>query len=454
MANLIQFSDIYKGFDSNMQALYELHVAIEETFGAQEWEYLRNYYGEILPLFGENKDPSEIQAILERLIKIDVEDNTLDFKKVWNAMNVDTDDVLTFENGKYVMTREYQNGLKVWAEKEPESANRFFRAFLKTQRQSVFKSELSRQGLLLSAVSQFEFLMLHLLRAYFARYETDVMLPENYSIEDLDEAICQKLEKKNIKHVGIDDKINFLTRKYPLQGFNRAKWQEIVERRNVFTHRSGRADDVYVKTHKSLLQTTQNVNVGERLRISRSYIKDAIEYLHLWGLVLCQKVWEKSGNSVREDSREPSNTLMQFIRDERYAFGGDFSRATLDNIQFKSYYAKEVLMINYAICADKLGRKSLKTKLLSRIRDVPRQNIPVMVKKARIGASDEPLSIRLLMAKSVLEGNKQHALDYMERAADTNEITFLDLDYWVIFDYLRDDPRFQEIQQRLETKIK
>jgi len=246
MVAQVKFTDIYRGFDSNMQALYTLHVAIEGTFGAQEWEYLRNYYGEILPLFDENKDPSEIQAILERLIKIDVEDDTLDLKKIWNAMDIDTDDVLTFENGKYVMKKEYQDGLKVWAEKEPESANRFFRAFLQTQRQSVFKSELSRQGLLLSAVSQFEFLMLHLLRAYFARYETDVVLPENYSIEDLDEAICQKLEKKNIKHIGIDDKINFLTSKYPLQGFNRAKWQEIVERRNVFTHRSGRADDVYV----------------------------------------------------------------------------------------------------------------------------------------------------------------------------------------------------------------
>jgi hypothetical protein len=69
METQIQFSDIYKGFDSNMQALYDLHVAIEESFGAKEWEFLRAYYAEILPLFSETNDPSEIQGMLERLIK-------------------------------------------------------------------------------------------------------------------------------------------------------------------------------------------------------------------------------------------------------------------------------------------------------------------------------------------------------------------------------------------------
>jgi hypothetical protein len=58
------------------------------------------------------------------------------------------------------------------------------------------------------------------------------------------------------------------------------------------------------------------------------------------------------------------------------------------------------------------------------------------------------------MAIRALNGDKKDALDYMKQAADSGEITYLDLDYWVIFDYLRDDPRFREIENELEAKIK
>lgn len=453
MATQIQFPDIYKGFDSNMQALYGLHIAIDETFGKQEWEFLREYYAEIFPLFGEDIDPFEIQGILERLIKIDADDDTLDYQKILKAMNVE-DNVYVLKNGKYVMTKEYQDGLKDWAKDNPRSANRFFRAFLKTQRQTIFKSELSRQGLLLSAVSQFEFLMLHLLRAYFAYYETDIRLAENYSVEDLDEAICQKLEKRNIKYVGVDAKINFLTNKFPLQEFNRAKWQEIIERRNVFTHRSGRVDEDYANVHNSYFKMSQTVTVGERLRISKSYITESIEYLHLWGLVLCQRAWEKSDPADQKAGQGLSNTVMQLIRDGRHDFGAGFCKAMLANIQFKSQYLKEIFIINYAICVDKQGKVRLKERLLNKIREIPRHPIPTALKKANIKVIDDALSVRILMAKNALEGDNNRALVYMEQAANEDEITFLDLDYWVIFDYLRDEPKFQEIQAKLEAKIK
>ncbi|PKN90680.1 MAG: hypothetical protein CVU44_22465 [Chloroflexi bacterium HGW-Chloroflexi-6] len=453
MAIQIQFPDIYKGFDSNMQALYELHIAIDETFGKQEWEFLREYYAEIFPLFGQDIDPFEIQGILERLIKIDADDDALNYQKILNAMNVE-DNAYILKNGQYVMAKEYQDGLKDWAKDNPRSANRFFRAFLKTQRQSIFKSELSRQGLLLSAVSQFEFLMLHLLHAHFSNYERDIELPENYVIEDLDEAICQRLEKRNIRQVGIDEKINFLTSKYPLQEFNRAKWREIIERRNVFAHRSGRANETYVNANKAFLKTGQTINIDDRLRISKSYLKDAIEYLHSWGLVLCQKVWEKAEGEDAKAGYGVTNTVMAMIRRERPEFGEKISHYMLKNLQSLSQYNKDILNINYAICMDRQGKNIAKMKRLGKIRQTPRQHTPDTVKKAHIEIVDEPLSARVLMAINALEGNMQRSLDFMEQAADAGEITFLDLDYWVIFDYLRDEPRFQKIQDELETKIR
>lgn len=466
MKTKIQFSDIYNSFDSNMQALYLLHVAIEDSIGGEEWTTLRDYYQDIYSLFGDDVDPLEVQVILERLIKIDVEDDTLDFKKVWQAMDIDSNEVYSLEDGKYVMSKEYQEGLKEWAKTYPESANRFFRAYLKTQRQGVFKSELSRQGLLLSAVSQFEFLLLHLIRAYFVYYEKDDALSEEFEIEDLDEYISKKLETyfaqreskgkvqfaKDLRNLSSSRKIDFLLDKFPLQGISREKLKEIFERRNVFTHRSGRAHQVYVDAAKALYGKSPVV-VGSKLRISKNYVKDAIEYLHLWGLIVCQKVWRKLETHDSKINRSISNTAMEFIRNERYKIGLAFCEKVIDNLNFKSQTNKEVILINYAICSDKLGDIRLRDKLLGRIRQTPPQSAPAIT-GINLQVASEPISNSVLMAVNALKGNKQRALDFMEKAADVDEITFLDLDYWVIFDYLRDDPRFSEIEKRLESKVK
>lgn len=466
MNTQIHFLDIYNSFDGNMQALYLLHVAIEDSVGGEEWKALRDYCQDIYSLFGDDVDPFEIQAILERLIKIDIEDNALDYRKVWEAMNIGDDDVYTLQDGKYVMSKVYQDGLKEWAKTDPESANKFFRTYLKTQRQGVFKSELSRQGLLLSAVSQFEFLLLHLIRAYFVYCEKDDTLGEDFEIEELDEYISKKLEiyfsqreKKNIqiakdlRNLSSTRKIDFLLDKFPISnGFSRENLKEIFERRNVFTHRSGKAGQVYVDANRALYGNAR-VTVGAQLRISKNYIKESVEYLHLWGLILCQKVWRKSEMQETKISKGVSNTAMQFIKVERYNFGLDFCEKVIDNLQFKAQSDKETLLINYAICADKLGNVYLRNKLLGRIRQTPRQSVPA-IKKAHIQIANEPIFNRILMAINALKGNKQRALNFMEKAAEANEITFLDLDFWVIFDYLRDDPRFQKIQSKLEAKIK
>lgn len=467
MNTRIQFADIYNSFDSNMQALYLLHVAIENSIGGEEWALLRDYYQDIYSLFGDDIDPFDVQEILERLIKIDIEDDTLDFKKVWQAMDIDANEVYTFEDGKYVMSRDYQDGLKEWAKIDPEGANRFFRAYLKTQRQGVFKSELSRQGLLLSAVSQFEFLLLHLIQAYFVYHEKSDDLGEDFEIEELDEYISKKLEtyfaqrenKKNVqiakdlRNLSSSRKIDFLLDKFPISnGFSRENLKEIFERRNVFTHRSGRAGQSYINANKALYGNVR-LTVDARLRISKNYIKESVEYLHLWGLILCQRVWRKSESQETKISRGVSSTTMQLIRGQRYRFGLDFCEKAMDSLKFKSQSEKEILLINYAICADKLGNVYLRDKLLGRIRQTPRQSAPA-IKKAHIQIANEPISNRILMAINAIQGNKQRAFDFMERAEETDEITFLDLDYWVVFDYLRDDPRFEKIQSKLETKIK
>ena len=69
----ISFSDILKSFDSSMQALFDLYLSIQDSMGNKEWGELSEYYNEIFSLFPEH-DQDEVQAILDRLIQIDVED--------------------------------------------------------------------------------------------------------------------------------------------------------------------------------------------------------------------------------------------------------------------------------------------------------------------------------------------------------------------------------------------
>jgi len=442
MRTPIRLSEIYKSFDSSMRALYKLHTAIQDSLGDSEWSAIGEYYQEALSLF-EGYDPIEVQTILERLIQIDMEDETLDYKKVWEAINIDPNDILRLENDREVFVKEIQDGLKEFAKFYPEKANKFFRAYLKTQRDEPLKSELSRHGLLLSAASQFEFLLLHLLRAYFVHYEHDIALSENYMVEELDEQISQRIGKK-LKYFSIFEKLDFVAGKFPLsQSFAKDDLKEIIERRNVFAHRSGRADDIYVQYNK-------RVQIGDRLRISRNYIKVAVEFLHLWGLILCIRVWEKLDiPEQKEVGKAVSATAMNLIREERYDFCATLCQQIHANVQFKSHNSKDILMINYAICMDKLGNEAQKLKILAGIRQTPRTIARGMKKLS----SQEPFLYVIPMAVNALMGKKQYAMDLLERAVNAGQVTFLDLDYWIIFDYLVGEPRFQEIVEKLESKV-
>jgi hypothetical protein len=442
MGTQIRLSQIYKSFDSSMQALYKLHIAIQDSLGEDEWKVIEGYYQEVFSLF-EGYDPLEIQMILERLIQIDIEDETLNYKKIWEAINIDPNYPLKLENDREVFVKEIQDGLKEFAIHSPEKANKFFRAFLKSQREEPLKSELSRHGLLLSAASQFEFLLLHLLRAYFIYHEHDLALNDNFTIEELDDEITRRVGKR-LKSFSIFEKLDFISNKFILhEGFSRNALKEIFERRNVFAHRSGRADDVYVQYNKT-------VKIGDRLRISQNYIKSAIEYLHLWGLVMCARVWEKLDISdQKEVGKAIATTAMQLIREERYVFCTAICQQIHDNIPFKSHNSKDILMINYAICLDKLGEEKQKMKILGGIRQSPRESVPGMKKLS----SQEPFLYVIPMAVNALTGKKHYAMDLLKRAADTNQVTYLDLDYWVIFDYLANEPGFQQIREKLEAKV-
>jgi hypothetical protein len=428
-----------------MQALYKLHTTIQDSLGKDEWEAIKEYYQEVYSLF-EGYDPTEVQAILERLIKIDVEDDTLDYRKIWEAINIEPEDVLRLENDREVFIKEIHGGLKEFARLYPEKANNFFRAFLKVQRAGLLESELSRHGILMSAASQFEFLLLHLLRAYFVYYEDDITLTENYTIEELDEQISQKIAKgKKLKFFKIFDKLDFIAGKFVLSGiFSRNKLKEIFERRNVFAHRSGLADETYVEYNK-------NTQVGDRLRISQSYLKVALEYLHLWGLVLCLKVWKKLDTpDQNEMGRAISNSAMQLLRQERYDFCANLCQQVHENALLESHNSMDILMINYAICLDKIGDEQQKLRILASVRQTPREAVLGMEKLS----NQEPFLYIIPMAVNALTGKKQYALDLLERAASAHQVTFLDLDYWVIFDYLTNEPRFQKIKAKVAAEAK
>ena len=424
-----------------MQALYDLHTYIQDSLGNSEWKAIGEYFQEGYSPF-EDYDPSEVQTILERLIKIDTEAETLDYRKVWEAVNIEEGDIARLENDREVFLKEIQDGLKDFARLYPEKANKFFRAFLKTQRAEPLKSEVSRQGLLLSAVSQFEFLLSNLLRVYFIYHDHDFTLQGKYTIEELDEEISRQLNK-DLRFYSIHKKIDFMTSKFPLsEELSRNILNEVIERRNVFTHCNGRADNNYVKYNNSVF-------VGDRLRISQNYIKTALENLHLWGIVLCVKVWGKLDLPDQKDiSRVVSATALQLIRNRRYDFCAQVCQLIRSDLQSRN--SKDILMINYAICMDRLGNKEMMLRTLKKVNYLPPKPTPNLGKLT----NREPFLPVIQMAYYALVGNKQYALDLLERAANAGEITFLDLDYWVIFDYLYDEPRFQKVKETLESKIK
>lgn len=84
------------------------------------------------------------------------------------------------------------------------------------------------------------------------------------------------------------------------------------------------------------------------------------------------------------------------------------------------------------------------------MRQTPRQIIPGLKKFS----NQEPFSNVIPMAANVLKGKKEYALELLERAVNAGEVTFLDLDHWVIFEYFDKEPALERIREQLESKVK
>lgn len=438
----ISFSDILKSFDSSMQALFDLYLSIQDSMGNKEWGELSEYYNEIFSLFPQY-DQDEVQAILDRLIQIDVEDETLDYKKIWEAIKIDPNDILRFENERELFVKDIHDTFREMAIREPETVNKFFRAYLRMQRAGSFRSELSRHGLLLTATSQFELLLLQLLQRYFSGQ--GIIPNEDSNIDSMEKSISDKIVKTEGRGLKVFDMLDFISKKFTLSnGYSRDVLKEIFERRNVLTHRGGRADAIY-RNYNS------RVEIGDRLRISQSYIKFALEYLHTWGVLLSMRMWENVDDSDQKQlGRVISEIAMQLIRKGRLDFCVNLLKCVHENIHFASHNTKDILMINYAICLDRMGNEKEKLKILDGVRQTPRQIIPGLKKLS----NQEPFSNVIPMAANVLKGNKEYALELLERAVNAGEVTFLDLDHWVIFEYFAKEPSFERIREQLESKVK
>ena len=438
----ISFSDIFKSFDSSMQALFDLYTSIQDSMGGKEWGELSEYYNEIFSLFPEYS-LDEVQAILDRLIQIDIEDETLDYKKIWEAIKIDPNDILRFENERDLFIKDIHDTLREMAIREPETANKFFRAYLRMQRAGPFRSELSRHGLLLTATSQFELLLLQLLQRYFS--EQGIISNEEGTLDKVEKDISDKIIKAGGKGLKTFDMLDFISKKIVLtNGYSRDTLKEIFERRNVLTHRGGRADAIYCNYNA-------RVEIGDRLRISQSYIKFALEYLHTWGVLLSMRMWENVDDSDQKQlGRVISEIAMQLIRTGRLNFCANLLKCVHENIHFASHNTKDILMINYAICLDRMGNEKEKLKILDGVRQTPRQIIPGLKKLS----NQEPFSNVIPMAANVLKGKKEYALELLERAVNAGEVTFWDLDHWVIFEYFDKEPALERIREQLESKVK
>ena len=97
-----------------------------------------------------------------------------------------------------------------------------------------------------------------------------------------------------------------------------------------------------------------------------------------------------------------------------------------------------------------MGKEKEKLKILDGVRQTPRQFVPGLENLS----NQEPFSNVIPMAANVLKGKKEYALELLERAVNAGEVTFLDLDHWVIFEYFAKEPSFERIREQLESKVK
>ena len=268
--------------------------------------------------------------------------------------------------------------------------------------------------------------------------EKSLTLKEVKESGSIDEAISKIVEKEveSLMFKGFDEWIKFLKNNLNLDMKYLDKYQEelteIISRRNIMVHNRGIVNHTYLS--KVSRKYSENIKIGETLKVDRSYIDRSMKVISIVGYLILIDVTLKENRKNKDITEKIGELAFEILCDEKWEVALEIY---LLLYKAKGINAKDKLIyqINYCQCY----------KWLDRYEEIQEE-----VDRMDLSAH----SSLFTLCKYALEDEYEEFFKLLNK--DYNSLQeSIDLDVWPIFRDIRETKEYIEFknQKDIESNI-
>lgn len=313
---------------------------------------------------------------------------------------------------------------------------------LENQKNLLYKSSL------MSIISTVECFFLDLLKSYFIQYPYEITsaliskkdkcftFDEIISFMDIDDAktfiVDEKLE--NILRSSFEDWIAFSKDKLNMNmGYikeQKERLNEIFQRRNIVIHNNGIVNSIYLS--KVSEKYREGIKKGYPIFLDRNYLENAINDLELSFSLIAFELWKIKTKDDSERYELLAALISSNLDYKRWNIVNGYS-TFLSNDSCCPQWYKMFSKINYWLSCKRLGT-------FDKVKD-------------KIIAEDlSACTLDFQACKCALLDEKDNVFRLMSQILENGVLNFKELDSWPVFDELKEDAMYKEIQSKWEVK--
>ncbi len=307
--------------------------------------------------------------------------------------------------------------------------------------------ELMYKSILINLVSTAECFVGDVLKKYFSQYKGEIVgklineqdkiytiheLEEFESIEEAKEYIIDK-KIENLIRGSFEDWVKFLKDKLSLSmGYmssDNDKMVEIFQRRNLFIHNKGIINRIYISKVKK--SNRYSDNIGEQIILDRNYLTEAIFLIHKNLILMAFELWKKREKNDKGRSWFLQKLSEKYMMQEKW----NLLESVATFLQKDTVAPDKILkaaQINLWLAEKRLGKLDKK-----------------VVEEVDFSA----ITIDYRICQKALLDDYEMAVNLIEKALDTEQITVEKIYDWPVLSELRETELFKEMVERKNVKV-
>lgn len=284
---------------------------------------------------------NSVEPILMGKIESNLRENKRSFQPFFKMLKIDpeTNAITIDEEQKKLFEEKYgmkwtDNGNKKTLELKPGALTDDFTRAIEHFKLTHDQIEMLYQNSLMNLITYFETVISGLIKEHLTRqgdFKNKSLTFEQISqLGNLDEAKEFLLEKEvhDLMYKGFDVWILYIKKNLKLSmGYlDPVKDQliEIFQRRNLFTHNNGVANNIYIS--RIAPQYAKNTTVGSKIVISKTYLEESINLIENMGNLILLENWKKKEPKNEKRAFYIGELLDEHFKCERWELVKSYSR--------------------------------------------------------------------------------------------------------------------------------